>query len=192
MVWRWPASDKTFLTDCRYPRIRFVLVADHVDLPLRGPSVAELMAGLSSGGWVVEHTTHTMMHRSDHLVELNAASMCVVFPHMTSAMFFSMAVGASGWPSNTLLYLGASANSSVSLDPVVSRFGVKLFTPTSLSKDQFAQTLQELAKVVIPKGDPVSDVPESHLSAAIAWAETNEGSLNVRGASSWLQQYLDG
>ncbi|KAF6251040.1 hypothetical protein COO60DRAFT_1275392 [Scenedesmus sp. NREL 46B-D3] len=63
----------------RYPRVHFVLVADHVELPLKGQLAADLMAGLGGGG-------------------------------------------ASGWPSNTLLYLGASAGSTVSRsDPVVAR-----------------------------------------------------------------------
>ncbi len=33
----------------RYPRVRFVIVADPLELPLRGASAAELMAGLSQG-----------------------------------------------------------------------------------------------------------------------------------------------
>ncbi len=34
----------------RYPRLRFVLVADHVDFPLRGAAAADLMSGLTGSG----------------------------------------------------------------------------------------------------------------------------------------------
>eukprot|EP00879_Flechtneria_rotunda_P022214 GHRR01023438.1.p1 GENE.GHRR01023438.1~~GHRR01023438.1.p1 ORF type:complete len:493 (+),score=139.30 GHRR01023438.1:778-2256(+) len=34
----------------RYPRVRFILVADNVELPLRGPASAELVAGLEGSG----------------------------------------------------------------------------------------------------------------------------------------------
>ncbi len=34
----------------RYPRLRFVLVADHVDFPVRGAAAAELCSGLSGSG----------------------------------------------------------------------------------------------------------------------------------------------
>ncbi|GFH24897.1 DUF815 domain-containing protein, partial [Haematococcus lacustris] len=85
----------------RYPRLRFVLVADHVDFPVRPALAADLMAGLSD-------------------------------------------VGAAGWPSNVLLYMAATASSTVGLDPVVARFGIKLFTK-DLTEDQFGATLQELA-----------------------------------------------
>jgi len=132
----------------RYPRLRFVVVADHVDMPLRGSTAADIMAGLSS-------------------------------------------TGASGWPSNTLLYLGASASSSVSLDPVVARFGLKLFMPKALDHAQFAQALKELAGVMVPKGEPVPDVPEEQLAKAIAWAEANDGGLSVRAAAAWLSRYFN-
>eukprot|EP00983_Pelagomonas_calceolata_P068941 1150146-Pelagomonas_calceolata.AAC.2 len=34
----------------RYPRIRFILVADHMDFPLRSDIATDIMAGLSGGG----------------------------------------------------------------------------------------------------------------------------------------------
>jgi len=68
----------------RYPRIRFILVADHMDFPLRSDIATDIMAGLSG-------------------------------------------VGSSGWPSNTLLYMGVNSNATVSsTDPVISRFGLPI------------------------------------------------------------------
>jgi hypothetical protein len=46
----------------------------------------------------------------------------------------SCAVGSSGWPSNTLLYLGVSANSAVNLDAFVSRFGLKVGDGTATTQ----------------------------------------------------------
>ena len=34
----------------RYPRVRFILVADHVDFPLRGALASDIMAGMVGGG----------------------------------------------------------------------------------------------------------------------------------------------
>ena len=44
----------------RYPRLRFILVADHVDMPLRGAGAADLMAGLSNGA--SESVVHMLSH----------------------------------------------------------------------------------------------------------------------------------
>ena len=50
-----PASEGRNILDiargcARYPRVRFVLVMDHVDLPLGGDTAKDLMAGLSGAG----------------------------------------------------------------------------------------------------------------------------------------------
>jgi hypothetical protein len=86
----------------RYPRVHFILIADHVELPLKGQTAADLMSGLGGSG-------------------------------------------ASGWPSNTLLYLGASASSTVSRsDPVVSR--CPLVVPLQGLQDEgaFLQAIEEM------------------------------------------------
>lgn len=127
----------------RYPRARFILVADHVDLPVRGAAAADLLAGLSG-------------------------------------------TGASGWPSNTLLYLGATATSTVNVDPLVSRFGLKLLTK-HLSEGEFAATLKELAAGMT--GQPAEDVPAEQLKSAVEYAFA-DGGLSVRAASAWLSRYL--
>ncbi len=54
-----PASELANILDiargcARYPRVRFVLVADHVELPLRGQVAADLSAGMSgTGEWLL-------------------------------------------------------------------------------------------------------------------------------------------
>lgn len=113
----------------RYPRIRFILVADNVDMPLRGGMAADLMAGLTGGS------------------------------------------GASGWPDNILLYVGVTPTSTLSFDPVVSRFG-EIITTGDLSEQDFEATLTEVS------GSPVSP---DQVSAAVRWAEAR-GGPSVRNA----------
>ncbi|KAG1659329.1 hypothetical protein FOA52_010377 [Chlamydomonas sp. UWO 241] len=114
----------------RYPRIRFIIVADNVDMPLRGNMAADLMAGLSNGS------------------------------------------GPAGWPSNVLLYIGVTPTSTLSFDPVVSRFGT-VVTTSDLSEEQFATTLTELAGGELPTGVA---------SMAVQWAKSRDG-LTIRNAS---------
>ena len=50
-----PASEVHNLVDiargcARYPRVHFILVVDHLELPLRGPGSADLMGALAAAG----------------------------------------------------------------------------------------------------------------------------------------------
>lgn len=104
-----PSSEQSAILEvargaARYPRIRFIIVVDNVEFPLRGSAglAADLLSGLTSGS------------------------------------------GPSGWPSNALLYVGATPNSTITFDPIVSRFGLVLAT-SPLSEAEFGQTLKELS-----------------------------------------------
>jgi len=46
----WPAVMDAARGCGRYPRVRFILVADHLELPARGAPAADLLSGLSGGG----------------------------------------------------------------------------------------------------------------------------------------------
>lgn len=130
-----PSSEQGALLDIargagRYPRIRFIIVADNLDLPLRGTLASELMAGLTGG------------------------------------------TGPSGWPSNALLYVGASPSSTITFDSVVSRFGIVL-TTGDLTDEQFARTLAEMLKV--------DTVPADYLTQAQSFARSR-GGFTIRNA----------
>ncbi len=114
----------------RYPRIRFIIVADNMDLPLRGALASELMAGLTGS------------------------------------------TGPAGWPSNALLYVGASPASTITFDSVVSRFGIVL-TTGDLTEAEFSQTLAEMLKV--------DAVPADFLAKALAFARSR-GGFTIRNA----------
>lgn len=134
-----PANEQGALLEAargagRYPRIRFILVADNMEFPLRGGLAADLMAGLTGGS------------------------------------------GPSGWPSNALLYVGASPSSTISYDPVVSRFGLVL-TTGELSEAQFGETLAELAAA------SGASPPADFVAGATQWAKAR-GGLSVRNA--WM------
>ncbi|KAJ9510215.1 hypothetical protein QJQ45_015694 [Haematococcus lacustris] len=131
----------------RYPRLRFVLVADHVDFPVRPTLAADLMAGLSD-------------------------------------------VGAAGWPSNVLLYMAATASSTVGLDPVVARFGIKLFTK-DLTEDQFGTTLQELASRKEPETGQVL-LGQEVVQRGVKWANVVCGGLSVRAAVQYVDKVAAG
>ncbi|GFR41273.1 hypothetical protein Agub_g1948, partial [Astrephomene gubernaculifera] len=46
----------------RYPRLRFILVADHLELPLRGAGVGELLGGLAGGGGAAGWPSNTLLY----------------------------------------------------------------------------------------------------------------------------------
>lgn len=89
--------------------------------------------------------------------------------------------GPSGWPSNALLYVGATPSSTISFDPVLSRFGLVL-TTGDLSEEQFAATLAELAA---GSGGTSAAPPSDFVAGAVQWAKA-WGGLNVRNA--WMAQ----
>ncbi|GIL72705.1 hypothetical protein Vretimale_4412 [Volvox reticuliferus] len=124
----------------RYPRLRFILVADHVDLPMRG--AADLMSGLAGSG-------------------------------------------PSGWPSNTLLYMGASSTSAISYDPVVSRFGL-ILTTTELSEQDFSDTLRRVA------GEDAKLLSDDDVAYAAEWARKQTGILSVRSAVHYVRRARSG
>mmetsp|Transcript_4838 Transcript_4838/g.10389 ORF Transcript_4838/g.10389 Transcript_4838/m.10389 type:complete len:497 (+) Transcript_4838:49-1539(+) len=138
------ASDLSGLLDVargagRYPRLRFIIVADNVNLPLSGTLASDLMSALPGG------------------------------------------TGPAGWPSNTLLYMGANPNSTITYDPVVSRFGLVL-TTGFLSEAEFGKAISELA-------DPAqgAGVPAAALEKAVAWAK-QRGGLTVGNAVRYMAQ----
>ena len=122
----------------RYPRLRFIIVADNVDLPLRGGSslATDLMSGLTGGS------------------------------------------GPSGWPSNALLYVGASPTSTICYDHIVSRFGLVLTTGL-LSEAEFGKTVAEVTGR--------KDVPADEIEKAVQWA-TLRGGLTIRNAALFFRQ----
>ncbi|KAG2443031.1 hypothetical protein HYH02_009446 [Chlamydomonas schloesseri] len=122
----------------RYPRLRFVLVADHVDFPLRGAAAAELCSGLSGSG-------------------------------------------PSGWPSNTLLYMGASASSALSYDAVVNRFGL-ILTTKDLDAEGFATTLRQVA------GEDGAKLTDEDVTYAADWAKKQAGGLSIRSAVHYVRR----
>lgn len=125
--------------------MRFVLVADHVDLPARGQLAADLASGLSGSG-------------------------------------------PSGWPDNTLLYMAASATSTVTLsDPVASRFG-RILTTGDLDEAAFATAVQE---VLAAAAEPRREMAADRLQAAVAWAK-QRGALCVRAAAMAARRELQG
>ncbi|GLC51367.1 hypothetical protein PLESTB_000494700 [Pleodorina starrii] len=126
----------------RYPRLRFVLVADHVDFPLRGSAAADLMSGLAGGG-------------------------------------------PSGWPGNTLLYMGANSSSTLSYDPVVSRFGL-ILTTKELSEEDFGATLRSVA------GEDAAKLSDDDVAYAADWARKQSGGLSVRSAVHYVRRARTG
>jgi hypothetical protein len=53
-----PASEVSNLVDiargcARYPRVHFILVVDHLELPLRGAGATDLMGALAAAGGVL-------------------------------------------------------------------------------------------------------------------------------------------
>ncbi|KXZ56696.1 hypothetical protein GPECTOR_1g627 [Gonium pectorale] len=124
----------------RYPRLRFVLVADHVDFPLRGAAAADLCSGLAGAG-----------------------------------------AGPSGWPENTLLYMGVSSGSTLNYDPVVSRFGL-ILTTKELSEEQFGATLRQVA------GEDASRLSDEDVAYAADWVRRQSGGLSVRGAVQYVRR----
>jgi hypothetical protein len=138
----------------RYPRVHFILVADHVELPLKAQIAADLMSGLGASG-------------------------------------------ASGWPSNTLLYIGASASSTVSRsDPVVAR--CPLVVPLQGLQDEgtFLQAVEEMMAATqgsAAAGEGSSSSGSSVLSeelkeAALAWGK--QQGLSVRSAAVFARSCL--
>ncbi|GBF92461.1 hypothetical protein Rsub_04565 [Raphidocelis subcapitata] len=159
----------------RYPRVRFILVADHLELPLRGSLLQDVCSGLSGAG-------------------------------------------GSGWPSNTLLYVGASPGSTVTpSDPLVQRAGLLLLTEP-LDEEGFREALGELlgaqrAGRLTPTGaqlaawdasgagspggdEPAAAAPaavsDAELASAIAWAKRHCGGLSLRAAGAYARLCGDG
>lgn len=122
----------------RYPRLRFIIVADHVDFPLRGQLAADLMAGLSGSG-------------------------------------------PSGWPSNTLLYMGATATSTINMDPIVSRFGI-LQATNFLTDEEWSGVLTQLAA---QRQQPAPTAEQ--IAAAADWAKSR-GGKTIRSAVQFLER----
>ncbi|MEW5310001.1 MAG: hypothetical protein WDW38_001837 [Sanguina aurantia] len=145
----------------RYPRVRFVLVADHLDWPLRGAVANDLLSGLSGSG-------------------------------------------PSGWPSNTILYAGASASNGVNYDSLTSRFGLIVRT-SDLTPEVFGSTVRCIASAAAAKmAAPASaagaegggsssasevQISEEDMGAALAWA-SQHGGLTIRGASTYVKQAM--
>ena len=161
--------------------MRFILVADHVDLPLRGGLLQDLASGL--GG-----------------------------------------AGGSGWPANTLLYIGASASSTVSpSDPVVARAGVLVVTE-ELDEAGFKSALGQLlgsyragassgaltptgaqVAAAVPGGGgaseaaaaaapppPPVELSEAELADAVAWAKRHAGGVSLRAAALYAKLFAGG
>lgn len=131
----------------RYPRVRFILVADHVDFPLPRSAAADLCSGLSGGS------------------------------------------GPSGWPDNTLLYMAASASSTITAsDGVVGRFGLPLGTG-NLTAEEFVAAVKELAlaglvaKGSAAEGGDAAEQLQPAAEAALQWAESSQAGLTVRAAA---------
>ena len=80
--------------------------------------------------------------------------------------------GPSGWPSNVLLYIGATPNSTISFDPIVSRFGLVLAT-SPLNEREFEQTLMDLMGA--------EKLADGQAQKAIHWALAR-GGLTIRNA----------
>ncbi|KAI8474492.1 MAG: hypothetical protein J3K34DRAFT_518218 [Monoraphidium minutum] len=167
----------------RYPRVRFILVADHVDLPLRASQYPRVRFIL-----VADH-------------DLSAG--------MAGA-------GGSGWPANTLLYLGASSGSTVSpTDPVVQRAGVLVVTE-ELTEQGFREALGQLLAAyqqqrLAPTGaqlaaaggaaggsfqeegeSPAAEVSDSDLAEALAWARRHCGGPSLRAAAMYARFFAGG
>lgn len=119
-------------------------------------------------------------------------SLCLLMMHLNircltplSRTACTAAVGASGWPSNTLLYMGVHPTSPVTRDALVSRFGLMLVTKP-LSEQEFGATLKELHNWHFDK--PAEDVPPEALAKAAEWAKQNFGELTVRAAWRYLER----
>lgn len=129
----------------RYPRVHFVLVADHVELPLRGSVAQDLMSGL--GG-----------------------------------------CGGSGWPSNTLLYLGVSSESTVSRsDSVVAR--CPLVVPVQGLPDEQAY-MEAVEELVAARRSSSSSSISSSSGAGEGVSESVSG--GERGLSEQLREAAAG
>lgn len=134
----WPNVLEVARGCARYPRLRFIIVADHVDVPPRGNVAVDLLNGL--GG-----------------------------------------TGGSGWPDNTLLYVGASSNSTIGYgDALVSRFGLVLPLTPSEGDAAFRDTLKEMVGG--------AEIGDEDFAAAKAWAEKH-GGLSLRTAAQYVRLY---
>lgn len=123
----------------RYPRVRFVLVLDNLDLPVRGALAADLKWGLAR-------------------------------------------TGASGWPSNTLLYCAVSAESTVRPDdPLVALFGRRIVT-TPIEYGEAFETAVAQALGVAP-----GKVAPGRLAAAAQFA-AGAGGPSLRAAVQFAVQ----
>jgi hypothetical protein len=130
----------------RYPRVHFILVADHVELPIKGQLAADLMSGLGGSG-------------------------------------------ASGWPSNTLLYIGASASSTVSRsDPVVARCPLVVPLQGLQDEDAFLQAVEEMMAAKQGSGSSSGALSGELKEAALAWGK--QQGLSVRSAAVFARSCM--
>ncbi len=84
--------------------------------------------------------------------------------------------GPSGWPSNVLLYLGASPSSTVSFsDNLVSRFGMVVSTGV-LGEKEFLSTVEAMAS------HQALGLTSDQIAQSASWAQSR-GGLTVRNAS---------
>ncbi|KAF5830680.1 hypothetical protein DUNSADRAFT_14195 [Dunaliella salina] len=122
----------------RYPRIRFILVADHMDFPVRSDIAMDLMAGLSG-------------------------------------------VGSSGWPSNTLLYMGVNSNATISsTDPLISRFGLPIVcqNPKDWDEGLITQLMEQTQASGALPTKPWHEIKAS-LDQALPGASIREASRHI-------------
>lgn len=100
-------------------------------------------------------------------------------PPCDDCQLVHMPAGGSGWPSNTLLYVGASADSTVSRsDPLVARCPLVVPVDGVADEGAFWQVVQEL----LPPD--VSDAAGLR-EAAAAWCQ--QRGLSVRSAYDFVR-----
>ena len=113
-----------------------------------------------------------------------------------------LSAGGNAWPSNTLLYIGVSATSTVSkTDPIASRCPLVITTPQLSTDDDYYGSVLELLeargragaggaageiwKRVKRGGPPSLDIEV--LKAAKEWMEKPNGGMSVRTAASFVK-----
>jgi predicted AAA+ superfamily ATPase len=144
----------------RYPRVRFVLIADDVPLPL---------AGGSSAAWA-----------SDLLSALASAG--------GSASSAAASGGAAWWPANVTLHVAASATSAVGWgDSLAQRCGQVLALPAA-GEDGFLAAVRELLEAAAAGGGAGAAAALDE-ACAVAWAK-ERGMLSVRGAVAYAREMV--
>lgn len=77
--------------------------------------------------------------------------------------------------------MGASSASTISYDPLVSRFGL-LLTTKELSEQQFGDTLRSVA------GEDAAKLSDEDVAYAADWARRQSGGLSVRSATHYVRR----